>query len=219
MPDDVFLHLDDVIAVRASLSEETDRGCAMMAAAYLDDQLKLLLRQIMVEDEAVIDELLRASGPLAAFSARINLCFALGLLPPMARRDLHLIRKIRNDFGHTAKPQTFEDAAISARCKELYYATANKPTARGKFTNAALGVCAIIHAEIWHAVHKEVCKDVVITDNFRAKTEEFTDALIAASEGGSIDYEAWPKEEQKILRRFEERLKQLAAASQIKKSR
>jgi|ERR1035438_1272613 DNA-binding MltR family transcriptional regulator len=211
MSDEPFLHLDEVLTFRASLSEETDRGCALMAAAYLDDQLKQLLRYVMVDDQVVVDELLRAAGPFGTFSTRIDVCFALGLLPPMARRDLHLIRKIRNDFGHTAKPLTFDEAAISARCKELYYATANKPSARGKFTNAALGVCAIIHVATRDAVRKEAGKDVVITDKFKAQLKEFTEALIAASEGRPIDYEAWPKELQRILSFFEERLKQLGS--------
>jgi hypothetical protein len=60
-------------------------------------------------------------------------------------------------------------------------------------------------------VRKEAGKDVVITDKFKAQLKEFTEALIAASEGRPIDYEAWPKELQRILSFFEERLKQLGS--------
>ena len=117
-----------------------------MAAAYLDDQLEGLLRQALVDDKAAIDDLLRSSGALGSFSARIELCCALGLLPRQARRELHLIRKIRNDFAHVAKPLAFEEPGISCRCRE-------PSTVRLKhnrrlvtmLTGAVLGVCAVVH--------------------------------------------------------------------------
>ena len=112
MSEDPYVYAVEVFEFRATLTEETDRGCALMAAAYLDDQLECLLRRTLVDDNTAIDDLLRSAGALGSFSARIELCYALGLLPGQARRDLHLIRKIRNDFGHVAKPLAFEEPGI-----------------------------------------------------------------------------------------------------------
>jgi DNA-binding MltR family transcriptional regulator len=160
MTEDPFQHVDEVFEFRHSLNEETDRGCALMAAAYLADQLEVLLRRTFVDDRDVIDELLRPLGPLGSFSGRIEICYALGLLPNQTRRDLHLIRKIRNDFGHVAKILTFAEPAISARCGELRHSV-HEPEARprAKFTNAVLGVCGAVRNAVKAARQSEVPSD------------------------------------------------------------
>jgi hypothetical protein len=45
--------LKEVAKCRDTLNPETDRGCALMAAAYLDSQLELLLRKSFIPDEDV----------------------------------------------------------------------------------------------------------------------------------------------------------------------
>lgn len=137
---------DEVTVFRFTLTPETDRGCALMAAAYLDDQLEALMRGVLLADTRALDELLSGLGPLATFSSRIELCYLLGLIPVKCRRDLHLIRKIRNEFAHGTEPPTFNQSLIANWCTELSYSA--QPTAaraRAKFTNAAWGVCAVIH--------------------------------------------------------------------------
>jgi len=99
-----FDKLDQVIRFRLSLEVETDRGCALMAGAYLDSELKKLLKNHLVSNEKIQDELFELSRPLGTFSSRIDPAYLLGLIGPQAHRDLHLIRKIRNDFG-TRLPQ------------------------------------------------------------------------------------------------------------------
>ena len=160
MTPDPFQHVDEVFDFRHSLDHETDRGCALMAAAYLSDQLELLLRLTLIDDKDVIDELLRPLSPLGSFSGRIEMCYALGLLASQTRRDLHLIRKIRNDFGHVAKILTFAEPAISARCRELRHSVHEaEASPRAKFTNSVLGICGAVHGCISTAVHSEVPSD------------------------------------------------------------
>jgi hypothetical protein len=43
MAEDPFRYLDEVLPFRSSLPQETDRGCALMAAAYLDDQAEAFI--------------------------------------------------------------------------------------------------------------------------------------------------------------------------------
>lgn len=90
-----------------------------MAAAYLDDRLVGLLKANMLEDKAVISELFGSRGPFGSFATRIESAYALGLVGQVERRDLHILRKIRNDFGHIATPLAFIDGAIADRARSL----------------------------------------------------------------------------------------------------
>lgn len=175
---DTHPFFDEVMEFRRALTPETDRGCALMAAAYLDEQLGRLLRAAFVEDVKVLDALLESIGPLATFSSRIDLCYALGLLPPLVRRDVHLIRKIRNEFAHAASPLTFEHARMAARCSELHYAfCVVGDRTRAKFTNAALGVCAVIHGELVAAKHPGIPRDMQPSDEERQEMKRIVHEL------------------------------------------
>jgi len=140
---------DEVYSFRQRLSEESDRGCALMAAAYLDEELKKLLQKSFVNDKKIYNEILDHSAPLGSFSARIDLAYLLGLISKKSRRDLHLIRKVRNAFGHSSQKLTFADRAIAARCKELYHVGVDTAKPRAKFSRVVMGVLAIIHSQIY----------------------------------------------------------------------
>lgn len=118
-----------------------------MAAAFLDTELEKLLRSLLVEDERIADELLSQSKPIGTFSSRIDLSFMLGLISPLSRRDLHLVRKIRNTFGHTHQPVGFDDQAIANRCRELtHHLRDGGDPCRKLFISSAVGLLAIMHS-------------------------------------------------------------------------
>ena len=77
-----------VTQFRNVLIGETDRGCALMAAAFIDDSLKLLLKRNLVDDESVLDDLFDHNGPLGTFSGKINLSYSMGLIPKNVKQDL-----------------------------------------------------------------------------------------------------------------------------------
>jgi DNA-binding MltR family transcriptional regulator len=138
---------EEIIQLREILVSETDRGCALVAAAYLDEQLASLLRGFFIDDTKLAGKLIEGNGPLGSFSARIDLSHSLGLIPKLAVRDLHLIRKIRNDFAHIAAPLTFDDPAIASRCAQLRHDVFRQQLPpRHKFIRVATGVAAFIHA-------------------------------------------------------------------------
>jgi len=140
------LKYEEVIEFRKLLGNESDRGCALAAAAYLDEQLEALFRGYLVDDKARVNNLMESNGPLGTFSGRIDLAYLLGLIPKKAANDLHLIRKIRNEFAHISGSLTFDSPAIASRCKELkhdlYYEAL---TPRKNFMRVATGVAAYIH--------------------------------------------------------------------------
>jgi DNA-binding MltR family transcriptional regulator len=157
----------EVWEFRETLSPETDRGCALMAAAYLDSQLEELLDSSFVQDDNAVKEMLGQSKPLGTFSSRIDMSYLLGQISEHVRRDLHLIRKIRNDFGHNPKPITFSSPTIANRCRELYHTFFDEAASpRQLFTSTVLGVLASIHV----ASHK--AKRPAITTNLDIPSDE-----------------------------------------------
>jgi len=148
-----------------------------MAAAYLDAELEKLLRKYFVNNDAVQTEILRQSGPLGSFSSRIDMTYLLGLIGVNARRDLHLIRKIRNQFGHVSTPLDFNDAAVASRCDELYHDLyENTVSPRRKFIRSALGVLGIIHAGLHSIEPLKEATDVSL-DTAKANLKELLSKL------------------------------------------
>ncbi len=80
-------------------STHSDRAQVITVGAFLDSMLEQLLFFGLAEGGWKRD-LFEGQGPLATFSARIDMACAMGLLPESLRRDLHLIRKLRNHFAH-----------------------------------------------------------------------------------------------------------------------
>lgn len=137
---------DEVMEFRRSLNPETDRGCALMAAAYLDSEIDRTLRLYVVANIKIADEFFGQGKPAGTFSSRIDLAFLLGLITSNGRRDLHLIRKIRNDFGHVHRPLIFDNPAIASRCRELmHHFRDNSEAPRSIFISSAVGALAMLH--------------------------------------------------------------------------
>ncbi len=180
MADDPFNRFDDVIEFRNSLNPESDRGCALMAASFLDSELDLLLRQCVVNNHHVIDDIFGQSRPISTFSSRIDLSYLLGLIDSDTHRDLHLIRKIRNDFGHVHTPLSFEERTIAARCRELKIHFRDPGTSSRKiFISCAVGVLAILHTGMHNRQRIEERKAPNI-QAARATADRLTEAIKVA---------------------------------------
>jgi len=145
--------LSDVLRFRRSVELETDRGCALSVAAYLDSELGSLLRATLIDDSKVTDALLSGRGGLSDFSARIDIAYLLGVISQTAHRDLHLIRKIRNDFAHVPGDITFDSQSIASRCRELRHVAAEaRLSPRALFVGVAMVILGIIHIQKLQAV-------------------------------------------------------------------
>ena len=103
------------------LSQESERGSAIVGAALIDDALEEILKTFMIEPLQNKDELFNGSfAPLESLSAKIALAYRLGLISPNVRTSLDLIRKIRNDFAHISRQINFETESIQDRVRELF---------------------------------------------------------------------------------------------------
>ncbi len=112
-------HLADVSAFLAELSRETDRGLPLVGAAVIDELLGRTLGaffDVGKFSDRLLDD---ATAPIGTFSARIDLCRALGLIDDYEFREFSLIRKVRNAFAHARHGLTFDDSKIKGLCASL----------------------------------------------------------------------------------------------------
>lgn len=142
--------LGKVIKFRLSLNLKATVVVLFMAAEYIDQHLVMLLKTNLIDNKSVIKGLLdNPNGPLSTFSSHIELAYALGLIYENAHSDLHLIRKIRNEFAHTSEPISFNNNSISDKCLRLghrLFPKSNNP--RANYTQSVLGILAALLIEI-----------------------------------------------------------------------
>jgi len=101
---------------------ESDRGCVIFCAAMVEAELERLLRlHFRTEDDVVkkvVDPLFCAYAPLSTFSAKIAVCYALGLIPTQTHKALELLRRLRNDFAHAKINVSFQSSGYQSRLTE-----------------------------------------------------------------------------------------------------
>lgn len=86
----------------------------------LDEVLKTLLETYLVPITGTKDNLIgELYAPISTFNSRIDLAYRIGLITARFSRDLHLIRRIRNDFAHDIDGCNFENTDVQNRVLEL----------------------------------------------------------------------------------------------------
>lgn len=153
-----------IFTLKQTIDHESDRGCALMMASFLEDQLFHLLSESFVDDPKTIKGLLTGTGGLSSFSARIDMAYLLGIITPMIRHDLHLIRKIRNEFAHNPGRLSFSDHDIIQRCKELSFNILPNLSPREKFIQVALGTFGFITGARKNARRPESIEEINMND-------------------------------------------------------
>ena len=107
----------DLNAFSGPFRAESDRACAVLGSALIDERLKQLFdRRLHYLNEALLSH----SGVLGSFSSRISIARALTWIADDVRFDLDQVRDIRNKFAHNADHQlSFADQSIADKCKTL----------------------------------------------------------------------------------------------------
>jgi len=136
-------HLRDFSDFLQEFNQETERGAALAAAAFLDDILERILAAFLIPNDSGFDLTSGFNAPLGTLSARVAACHAMGLISEAEFRECQLIRKIRNEFAHKVK-MSFEVDRVKSLCASLSMSA--KPYgdvtvgARGQFTTAAVSL-------------------------------------------------------------------------------
>ena len=81
-------------------NKERDRGAALNAAAVIDEWLQNILEAFLANNKSAKDLVNGFNAPLGTFSSKAVAAHPLGLIQDNEFREINLIRKIRNEFGH-----------------------------------------------------------------------------------------------------------------------
>ena len=96
------------------------RATAITAAAYVERTLEEYIASNLVNnDEKTRKCLFVGDSPLASFSAKIRLAYAMGLISQAIRDDLDTVREIRNAFAHSIRHADFANPEVVIVCKRL----------------------------------------------------------------------------------------------------
>lgn len=102
------------------LDHQTDRGAALIASAVVDVSLGKAIRCKFVGYQDVEQIMFEKEGaPLATFFSRIRIARALGIIGPLTESHLDSMRRIRNQFAHSALRIDFTNGLIAAEVDKL----------------------------------------------------------------------------------------------------
>jgi len=112
----------EVVALGSFLSEfnrESDRGAALTAAAVLDERLSEILAAFLAETNSAKELISGFNAPLGSLASRVAAAHALGLIQDNEFREITLIRKIRNEFGHSWQGVSLSSGRAADLCNQL----------------------------------------------------------------------------------------------------
>ena len=111
---------EELSAALNEVDNQSDRGAAIILGALVELALEATLEQGWPEiSNTMRARVFEGTGPLATFSAKIEVGHASGVFGPTTRANLHLIRKIRNEFAHRWEPLGFEADRVRRLCSNL----------------------------------------------------------------------------------------------------
>lgn len=171
--------LENIIAFRENLSNESDRGLALMAAAYIDDRLAVLLRSYFVDNGKILRRMFDFTGPLGNFSARLDMAYSLGLIAKNIYNDCNTIKKIRNDFAHDSSPLTFHDEPIQSKCLTLTtHGIDHHKRPKALFTRTIMSILLEVETAI-REINRCVAKEDFDASNNKHSIESLKDFIKA----------------------------------------
>lgn len=98
--------------------EKNDRGAAMLICSFLDQCLKVAILRALPNEAAAL-KLFEDRGVLYDFSAKISMAQALGLYGDVTRRNLDVLRNVRNIFAHSIVALNFQTPEVAQACDLL----------------------------------------------------------------------------------------------------
>jgi hypothetical protein len=101
------------------LAKEGERAAVVLGASRADSLLEELLKAALRPHPGSSDNLFDPDRPLGTFSARISLAFRMGLVDEACEHALQMLRKIRNDFAHSATRASLDESRHRSRVLEL----------------------------------------------------------------------------------------------------
>jgi hypothetical protein len=91
-----FVETEDELSAIDDMESASDRTAAIVIASLVETRLTNTLQAGLHHDDAIVERLFRASGPLGSFPAKIVLACLMGAISKDAYRDLVILKNIRN---------------------------------------------------------------------------------------------------------------------------
>lgn len=106
--------------VEEEINVKSDRALIITIASILDIQLEKLLKNFMINNSKIDENLFKGNAPLSTFSSKISICYNLGLISKYEYQTIEIIKKIRNRFAHDIEIKKMTDnQAIMDLCNKL----------------------------------------------------------------------------------------------------
>lgn len=115
-------HIDNFIQFKIfakQLKEESNRGMVLVGVSYIEYNLEAILTKALIGSSSHKKNLFNISGPLNTFSTKTSLAYSLGLITWDTFNDLNIIRKIRNELGHSWESVDFESQKMNNIINQL----------------------------------------------------------------------------------------------------
>lgn len=104
----------------AQTEGESDRGMALISAAFLDSLLEEKLKRMFVKgNSSSREKLFSAMGPFGSTSSKIEALYCAGKISKDIYHDLHIVRKLRNTCAHEWEQFNFTDVMNVRLVKNL----------------------------------------------------------------------------------------------------
>jgi len=105
------------------LRSQNDRATAIVGGTMVEAHLRnAILSRFHPLSNVRRDRLFTGYGPLATFSAKIEIAAALGIFGQKTCTDIGAVKDIRNKFAHSLEdgPWSFQHPEIQKLCDKLY---------------------------------------------------------------------------------------------------
>jgi hypothetical protein len=100
---------EEVGALFFEMGDDGPRGCVLIASSFIEDVLKGAIEHRFGHlTNSEKKDLFEGTAPLATFSAKIKIAYAMGIIGKLTRHDLEQIRALRNGFAHSTRRLTFD---------------------------------------------------------------------------------------------------------------
>jgi hypothetical protein len=100
-------------------AEKNDRGAAILIATNLENALQHAIEVKLKIETKRRKELFRYDSPAGTFASKIIIAHAVHIFGPETRKNLDIVRLIRNAFAHAKIPIHFETEAVATACAKL----------------------------------------------------------------------------------------------------
>jgi hypothetical protein len=118
----ISLTREEELALAKAAAHANPTVTAIMAAVLVEHELEgLLRRRLHRKDDDTWLDLTGDNGPLGTFDKKIKTAHALGICDDLTRKNLNIVRNIRNAFAHSKKLIDFEHELVVDELKKMAF--------------------------------------------------------------------------------------------------